>query len=289
MDVGSTYALVSAVLTFGLKTPINLKPEKRCNCGCGQGRSGPAMSVTDEERWLTHLDEHERLRHIETNCRYVAGVRNRTHDAVTALFFTMLAAAGFTDLEEEVRWWDANPKRAAKRGRKRPDIVGRHPQTRQRWVFDVTIAWKYYGNLALQFVPSGDIATEKEHWKVQEYSTAMKEHREDVAERRAKGQKPLEHDGEDKFVPLGFEANGAWGENTQRVFRELVEMADRAKNKDLYHWSAGAWGEHWKHRIGQVIECGRAECVTQVTSKPRRSKQPGNVAATGEWDQSSVV
>ena len=99
----------------------------------------------------------------------------------------------------------------------------------------------------------------------------------------------MENDGEDLFVPLGFESNGAWGENTRRVFKELVELADRAKSKDLYHWSAGAWGEHWKQRIGCEIERGRAECVTRMTSMPRRSQQPDQGTATGEWDQSAVV
>ena len=79
----------------------------------------------------------------------------------------------------------------------------------------------------------------------------LKDHREKVAAQRAAGASPVAHDGEDLFVPIGLEANGAWGENTRRVFKELVEMADRAKCKDLYHWSAGAWGEHWKQRIGR--------------------------------------
>jgi hypothetical protein len=49
-----------------------------------------------------------------------------------------------------------------------------------------------------------------------------------------------------EFVPLGFEAGGAFGPVTRDFLREVARVAGAQASADLYHWSAMVWGEHWQ-------------------------------------------
>jgi hypothetical protein len=49
-----------------------------------------------------------------------------------------------------------------------------------------------------------------------------------------------------EFIPLGFEAGGAFGPATRDVLREVARVAGAQASADLYHWSAMVWGEQWK-------------------------------------------
>ena len=48
-----------------------------------------------------------------------------------------------------------------------------------------------------------------------------------------------------EFVPLGFEAGGAFGPATRDFVREVARVVGTQASTDLYHWSAMVWGEHW--------------------------------------------
>ena len=63
-----------------------------------------------------------------------------------------------------------------------------------------------------------------------------------------------------RFVPLGFEAGGAFGQATLDFLREVEEVAGDQSSADLYHWSAMEFGEHWLQRLsfgGLGGVCGR--------------------------------
>ena len=72
------------------------------------------------------------------------------------------------------------------------------------------------------------------------------------------------------FVPLGFEANGAWGASTLQFFDWVRRGVGRLAG-DKYHWSASHWGEHWRQRIDAVLARGQAALVTAAVGKSRNS------------------
>jgi hypothetical protein len=47
-----------------------------------------------------------------------------------------------------------------------------------------------------------------------------------------------------EFVPLGFEAGGAFGVATRDFLQEVVGVVGAQASADLYHWSAMVWMEY---------------------------------------------
>jgi hypothetical protein len=45
-----------------------------------------------------------------------------------------------------------------------------------------------------------------------------------------------------EFVPLGFEAGGAFGPATRDFLRKVARVAGARASADLYPWSAMVWG-----------------------------------------------
>ena len=64
-----------------------------------------------------------------------------------------------------------------------------------------------------------------------------------------------------EFVPLGFEAGGAFGPATRDFVREVARVAGAHASADLYHWSVVVWGEHWQQRLRLVLARGQASLV----------------------------
>ena len=71
------------------------------------------------------------------------------------------------------------------------------------------------------------------------------------------------------FVPLGFEANGAWGQQALDFFGDVVEQAGASASAELYHWCATVFGAHWRQRIGVALARGQAALVSSAVDKGR--------------------
>ena len=105
------------------------------------------------------------------------------------------------------------------------DITAIHPVTLQTWVFDVTLSWQELADVAVTALG----ARNRENWKVRSYAGAMDRRVTEAAEGGAAVPEGwLEH----VFMPLGYEATGAWGPKADYAFREVVKayQATRAGN-----------------------------------------------------------
>ena len=71
------------------------------------------------------------------------------------------------------------------------------------------------------------------------------------------------------FVPLGFEANGSWGQQSLDFFGDVVEEARCNSSAELYHWCAMVFGAHWRQRIGVALARGQATLVSSAVDKGR--------------------
>ena len=74
-----------------------------------------------------------------------------------------------------------------------------------------------------------------------------------------------------RFVPLGFEANGAFGQSTIDFLQLVVRAADQGKSADLDHWSAHVFGEHWQQRLSMVLARGQASLVLGAVAAARNN------------------
>ena len=76
---------------------------------------------------------------------------------------------------------------------------------------------------------------------------------------------------DDKFVPLGFEAEGAWGPSAKWAFDEVLavyaELRDPAKTSG--HLSVN-FGAHWRKAIGAALAEGQATvCLSSALPDAR--------------------
>ena len=82
-----------------------------------------------------------------------------------------------------------------------------------------------------------------------------------------------------RFVPLGFEANGAFGQSARDFSREVMRVVDQSKSADLYHWSAYVFGEHWQQRLAMVLARGQASLVLGVVAAKTSAAIKGRKAS----------
>eukprot|EP01050_Picozoa_sp_SAG11_P012113 SAG11_NODE_1327_length_5194_cov_9.461237_2_plen_135_part_00 len=89
---------------------------------------------------------------------------------------------------------------------------------------------------------------------------------------------------EHEFVPLGFEAGGAFGASTLDFLEMVARTARAGASADLYHWSAMVWGEHWRQRLSLALARGQASLVLGAVAAARSSAvgAPGRKASS-EW------
>jgi hypothetical protein len=157
--------------------------------------------------------------------------------------------AGFVDDECEDVWWDAGAAYEDSEHR-RPDITCRHPVTGVKLVFDVVVWWG--ASAGLGEWGEGKAAGKRERWKRRRYDRAMWAQYVDKltlekALAWADGDEESELDWglvecPHEFVPLGFEAGGAFGPATRDFLREVARVAGAQASADLYHWSAMVGG-----------------------------------------------
>jgi hypothetical protein len=74
-----------------------------------------------------------------------------------------------------------------------------------------------------------------------------------------------------EFVPLGFEAGGAFGPATRDFLREVARVAGAQASVDLYHWNAMVWGEHWQQRLSLVLAGGQASLALGAVTAARNN------------------
>ena len=124
-------------------------------------------------------------------------------------------------------------------------------------MFDVVVWW----GASKGFREGGGAvaATQREAWKRRRYERAMwaryieQLSPEDAVAWADDEANVVSYEGEvdwsrvpqtHRFVPLGFEAGGAFGQETLDFLREVEEVAGDQSSADLYHWSAMEFGEH---------------------------------------------
>jgi hypothetical protein len=64
-----------------------------------------------------------------------------------------------------------------------------------------------------------------------------------------------------EFIPLGFEAGGAFGPATRDFLREVARVAGAQASADLYHWSAMV--------RGGALAAAPEPCARTRTGEPR--------------------
>jgi hypothetical protein len=223
--------------------------------------------------------------------RQISATAVQGHDAIKAVIIVMLEEAGFRDVKDEDVWWDAAATYFDAEHR-RPDITCFDPRTNTHYVFDVVVAW----GASMGYDEEGTewgikmaavLASRREDFKRRRYRRAFWAK---VREGMTAAQAVAWADAEDArdcgetaaamdaviaeqrhvFVPLGFEANGAWGASTLQFFDWVRRSVGRLAG-DKYHWSASHWGEHWRQRIDAVLARGQAALVTAAVGKSRNS------------------
>ena len=90
-----------------------------------------------------------------------------------------------------------------------------------------------------------------------------------------------------RFVPLGFEAGGAFGQATLDFVREVEEVASEQSSADLYHWSPMEFGEHWLQRLSLVLARGQGDLVLEAVKTARKNHRgrDGGRGASAKWSQ----
>jgi hypothetical protein len=186
---------------------------------------------------------------------------------------------------------------------RRPDITCVDPLTNTTYILDVVIAWGETMGLAAD--SSSRLANAKEAWKRRRYRRAFwAKVREgwtaaeavkwaDAEEERREATEAAMDAviGEQRhvFVPLGFEANGAYGAATRDFFRVIERAVEAAAARDHYHWSAPSWREHWRQRVDVALAKGQAGLVSSAVKasrnrgKKQAAKQRRRNKASPEW------
>jgi hypothetical protein len=136
-------------------------------------------------------------------------------------------------------------------------------------VFDVVVWWGVIARLGEW--GEGKAAGKRERWKRRRYERAMwaryvEQLTPEAALAWVDGDEESELDWalverSHEFVPLGFEAGGAFGPATRDFLLEVARVAGAHAFAKLYHWSAMVWGEHWQQRMSLVLARGQASLV----------------------------
>jgi len=272
--------LVTTALRFGLDLQRSAVPRRHCPCKKFVGASLPAVVSGTEARAVAEATRREWARHALT-CSKGAGKRTITHDNIQDVFIVLLKNAGFDDVVEEDVWWDAAAAYTDEDHR-RPDITCRHPVTGEKLVFDIVVWW---GRGEGTHTRGGARrATAREGWKRRRYLRSMwARYMEQLGpvEAVAWAADAENELGEEmnwdlvecphRFIPLGFEAGGGFGQATLDFLQELVETAGEQSSADLYHWSAMVFGEHWGQRLSLVLARGQADLVLGAVAAGRNN------------------
>jgi hypothetical protein len=173
------------------------------------------------------------------------------HDDIADVFVVFLKNVGFVDVEYEDVWWDVGVAYEESEHRQ-PDITCRHATTGVKQVFDVIVWWG--ASAGLGEWGEGKAAGKRERWKRRHYERAMwARYVEQLTPEEALVWVNGDEESElvwglvecpPEFVPLGFEAGGAFGPATRDFLREVARVAGAQAFADLYHRSAMVWGEH---------------------------------------------
>ena len=89
---------------------------------------------------------------------------------------------------------------------------------------------------------------------------------------------------DDKFVPLGFEADGAWGPSAVWAFEEVVavyaEIRDPAQSSG--HLAVN-FGAHWRKAIGAALAGGQAAVCLSSAMPDARATERASTEASQEF------
>ena len=66
-------------------------------------------------------------------------------------------------------------------------------------------------------------------------------------------------------MPLGFEANGAWGPAAEVMLREVAELAHKNRDAEQYGWTAMDYTTHWRQRIGCILDDGARDAEHKIS------------------------
>ena len=105
--------------------------------------------------------------------------------------------------------------------------------------------------------------------KRRSYRLAM---RRQQREARAGGAQVPEGWVEDKFVPLGYEVTGAWGQSAEHFFGEVLEAKEATMCPELVDFNIVNFWEHWRQCIAAAMAKGAAAVLS-------RSASPGELAS----------
>ena len=89
---------------------------------------------------------------------------------------------------------------------------------------------------------------------------------------------------DDKFVPLGFEADGAWGPSAVWAFEEVVAV--HAEIRDPTQASghlAVNFGAHWRKAIGAALAGGQAAVCLSSAMPDARAIERASTEASQEF------
>ena len=270
-------------------------PRQHCSCGwhgvSTTGQRGSAVERADVEAahrsWARHA----------LTCTKGAGMRGIVHDRIVDIVMVLLENAGFDKVKTEDLWWDAEAA-YSDADHRRPDVTCVHPVTGEKLVFDVVVWW----GASKGFREDGGAvaASQREAWKRRRYERAMwARYVEQLSPEDAVAwaddeanvmpteldwsQVPQTH----RFVPLGFEAGGAFGQATLDFLKEVDEVAGDQSSADLFHWSAMEFGEHWLQRLSLVLARGQGDLVLEAVKTARKNHRgrDGGRGASAEWSQ----
>lgn len=282
-------------LRYRLRMPASRLPPRKCICGWkGHSTHGTERGTLDCAP-DTEL-EHEWVQHALV-CPKRGELWTKTHDEVVRVWMALLKNAGFTRVKLEPRDWDVGDASRPKGDVRRPDITGIDPRTGQKVVLDVTICWREEdrcgGQANEQRPGAGAAAKEKEKHRCYKGAEAAvwKEKQEKRRKDGTMGTIADDWPTRDRFVPLGFEANGAWGPEAREFLKEVAECARAKRSVELYGWSAMTYVKHWRQRIGVVVGRGRFQAIADaVSDHQNRKPMPNQQGADGkrsesqEWD-----
>ena len=69
---------------------------------------------------------------------------------------------------------------------------------------------------------------------------------------------------EDLFVPLGYEAEGAWGPGAKWAFEQAVEAKGAVVCGELVDWNVVNFRVHWRRVIAVALAKGQASVVARA-------------------------
>jgi hypothetical protein len=303
LHISNSDYLIATSLRYVLEPPATLMPQRLCPCKDFVGMQTVLIDVdaSPDSRAHNAAAMRQWARHALT-CSKGGGRRTRVHDAIQDVLIVMLEEAGFQQVREEDVWWDILATYHDKDHR-RPDITCVDPLTNTTYILDVVIAWGETMGLAAD--SSSRLANAKEAWKRRRYRRAFwAKVREgwtaaeavkwaDAEEERREATEAAMDAviGEQRhvFVPLGFEANGAYGAATRDFFRVIERAVEAAAARDHYHWSAPSWREHWRQRVDVALAKGQAGLVSSAVKasrnrgKKQAAKQRRRNKASPEW------